>query len=72
MTNLLKKAFDEASRLPKGEQDALAKLLLEELKSQRRWDRAFAASHDRLSDLADEAMEEHRQGDTQKLEPEKL
>ena len=34
MTKLLKKAFDEASKLPEKEQDALARLLLEELASE--------------------------------------
>ena len=72
MTNLLKKAFDEAARLPTEEQDSLAKLLLEEMKSARRWDQAFSDSKDRLSDLADEALDEHRRGDTEELEPEKL
>jgi len=72
MTDLLRKAFDEASRLADDEQDSLAKLLLEEIKSERRWDRAFSSSADRLSELADEALEEHRRGDTEKLKPENL
>ena len=72
MTNLLKKAFDEASRLPTEEQDSLARLLLEEMKSERRWDQAFSGSADRLSDLADEALDEHRRGETENLEPRNL
>jgi hypothetical protein len=38
MTKLLQKAFDEASKLSEGEQDALGRVLLEELASERRWD----------------------------------
>ena len=72
MTDLLQKAFDEASKLPKEEQDALARVLLEELKSERRWDRLFSASPKLLDQLADEALEEYSQGDTQELLPEKL
>ncbi len=72
MTNLLQKAFDEASKLPEAEQDALGRALLEELASERRWQELFAASHDVLADLADEALAEHRAGRTEKLDPDKL
>ena len=72
MTNLLQKAFDEASKLPEAEQDALGRALLEELASERRWEELFAGSHDVLADLADEAVAEHRAGRTEKLDPDKL
>ena len=72
MTKLLQKAFDEASKLPEGEQDALGRILLEELASERRWEALFAGSHDLLSELADQALAEHRSGRTEKLNPEKL
>ncbi|MGH7252808.1 MAG: hypothetical protein ACREJJ_08435 [Candidatus Methylomirabilales bacterium] len=62
MTKLLKKAFDEASKLSEKEQDALARILLEELASERRWEELFASSHDLLGQLADEALAEHRAG----------
>jgi hypothetical protein len=62
MTKLLQKAFDEASKLPEGEQDALGRILLEELASERRWEDLFAGSHDLLGDLADQALAEHRAG----------
>jgi len=41
MTHLLKKAFAEASKLPKEEQNILAKRLLEEFASERRWENLF-------------------------------
>jgi hypothetical protein len=72
MTNLLQKAFDEASKLPEPEQDALGRLLLDELASDRRWEELFAGSHDVLAELADEALAEHRAGRTEKLDPDKL
>jgi len=72
MTNLLQKAFDEASKLPEEEQDALARVLLEEIKSDQRWTDLFARSHDLLGRLADEALEEYSAGATEELEPEKL
>jgi hypothetical protein len=72
MTKLLQKAFDEASKLPDAEQDTLGRILLDELASERRWDELFAGSHDLLTDLADEALAEHRAGQTKKLDPDKL
>ena len=72
MTNLLQRAFEEASKLPEGEQDALGRILLEELASERRWEDLFAGSHDLLAELADEALTEQRAGRTEKLDPEKL
>jgi len=72
MTHLLEKAFAEASKLPKEEQNILAKRLLEEFASERRWENLFAESQDLLSQLADEAVEEFEHGKTEPLEPEKL
>ncbi len=72
MTKLLQKAFEEASKLPENEQNALGNLLLEELASERRWEDLFAGSHDLLAELADQALVEHRAGRTEKLDPEKL
>jgi hypothetical protein len=72
MTKLLQRAFEEASKLTDAEQDALGRALLEELASERRWEELFAGSHDLLADLADEALAEHRAGQTEKLDPDKL
>jgi hypothetical protein len=72
MTKLLEKAFAAAVKLPKKEQDKLAKWLLAELESERRWDEAFVRSADQLAHLADEALKEHRKGRTKPLDPERL
>ena len=72
MTKLLEKAFAEAAALPAGEQDALAEWLLAELRAEHRWDQAFATSHDALSDLADEALQDDKAGRTRKLDPDEL
>lgn len=64
MTQLLKNAFNEASKLSVLEQNTLARWLLLELASERRWDKAFTQSEDLLSQLADEALAEHTQGKT--------
>ena len=72
MTKKLKKAFDEASKLPETEQDAIGHWLLREIESERRWSDAFAGSADTLAELADEAIREHADGRTEELQPDKL
>lgn len=72
MTKLLEKAFAEAVKLPRKEQDKLAKWLLAEMASEHRWDDAFTRSSDRLAQLAEEALNEHRKGRTRALNPDEL
>jgi hypothetical protein len=72
MTKVLEKAFDEASKLTENEQDALGEWLLSEIQSEREWDRAFARSQDLLAHLVKEALAEHRRGQTEELDPDKL
>ena len=62
MTKLLEKAFTEASTLPQQEQDSLARQLLADLASERRWSEAFANSQDQLEKLADDALAEFQEG----------
>lgn len=72
MTELLAKAFDEAGRLPEMEQNTLARWLLSELESEKVWQEKLAASGDLLRKMAQEAIEEDRQGKTQELDPDRL
>ena len=72
MTKLLEKAFAEATKLPKREQDRLAKWVLAEIAAEQHWDDAFRRSGEQISKLATEALTEHRKGKTQPLDPEKL
>jgi hypothetical protein len=72
MTKLLQEAFNQASKLPESEQDALGRILLEELAAERRWENLFAGSQDLLEELADQALAEHDAGRTEKLDPEKM
>ena len=72
MTKLLEKAFEEASKLPELEQNVLAKRLLNELTAEKKWEKVFASSEDILSRLADEAIEEHKQGRTKPLDIDSL
>ena len=68
MTKSLEKAFTEAAKLSDREQDALAAFLLEELASEKKWDKQFAASQDELATLAREAIGEFKAGKTKSLD----
>jgi hypothetical protein len=72
MTQLLEQAFNEVSKLSELEQNIVARWMLAELDSERRWTKAFAESEDLLGQLADEALAEHRQGKTKLLNPDDL
>ena len=72
MTTLLQKAIDAIAKLTAEEQDLLAARLLAELGEEDDFDRAIAASSSRLATLATEALDEHRAGDTEELDPERL
>ena len=72
MTALLRKAFDEASKRSSEEQDLLAARLLTELAAENAFDQAIAGSAERLGALARQAVAEHRAGQTEELDPERL
>lgn len=67
MTRLLEKAFSEAAKLTETEQNSVARWLLEEIASERRWEGLLAESEDVLSKLADEAVSEYKHGKTKSL-----
>ena len=72
MTPRLDEAFARAAALPEEEQEELGQFILEMIESDERWDRAFAASQDKLARLADMVREEIRVGKTEPLDPERL
>jgi hypothetical protein len=72
MTTLLEQAVAKAKSLPAAEQDALARLMLEEIESDEKWDRLLAASTERLNQKADKAWAEHEAGRSLPLDPETL
>ncbi|MDM8551356.1 hypothetical protein QUF72_14825 [Desulfobacterales bacterium HSG2] len=67
MTQLLTKAFEEATKLPQEMQDEIAEHLLEDILAEFKWDETFARSQDKLAKLADRALEEFRSGRTKKM-----
>ncbi|MFQ5467837.1 MAG: hypothetical protein ACE5DS_06840 [Kiloniellaceae bacterium] len=64
MTKLLKEVLGKISKLSPERQDAFAALLLAEMEDEARWDKSFAESQDALEKLADEALDEHKRGET--------
>ncbi len=71
-TQLLERAFAEAAKLPDRDQDALAALVMEELESEKKWDDAFANSQDMLAQMAEQALAEHKKGETRPLDVDAL
>ena len=67
MTELLRRAFDDAAKLPEAEQNLLASWLLAELAAEDDFDRTIARTSDKLASLAQEALAEHRAGLTTEL-----
>lgn len=72
MTELLERAFSEATKLPESEQNELARRILAELESERRWEQLFENSQDVLGKLAEEALIEYREGKTKILDIDRL
>jgi hypothetical protein len=68
MTKTTKKLVDTLEELPEEEQEDAAAFLLEELKAEQRWAELFAESQEQLSRLADEAIEEFENGETEPME----
>ena len=69
MTDILKLAFEKASEvMSESEQDVLARWLLDALdQDEKRCDEAFADSSKKLESIADEVLEDYRQGHTNLL-----
>ncbi|NET07317.1 MAG: hypothetical protein F6K16_21965 [Symploca sp. SIO2B6] len=72
MTDLLEQAITRLKSLPARQQDIMARMILEELEDEQRWDEAFSRSSDKLAKLAATAMAEYRAGKTQELDPDQL
>jgi sugar-specific transcriptional regulator TrmB len=65
MNALLDKAISAIQKLPEAEQEAIAREVLERIEADARWEKLFAdpRSEALLERLADEALDEIRQGD---------
>ena len=62
MTVHLKKALEDLKQLSASEQDAIAKLIQEEIQ----WEQSAKKVGNKISKLAEDALKEHRSGKTKK------
>ena len=67
MTGLLEQALAEVQKLPPDQQDAIATLILEELRDETQWNDAFEQSQDALARLAQKVRSEKRAGHVKPL-----
>ncbi len=72
MTELLQRAIAKLNNLPEDEQDAVARMILEEIEDELKWEQAFSRSSVLLAQLAASAMSEYQAGKTKELDPETL
>ena len=72
MTTLLETAFEKASELSEIEQNRFAKLFMDEIQAEKKWDNLFSESEDVLADMADMALEDYNKNDTAPLMQEEL
>ena len=68
MTGLLEEMLRRIESLPVHEQDAIASQIIEALDDEEAWARRFSENPSLLRSLADEALEEHRRGETRPLD----
>ena len=67
MTQLLEKVLTEVYKLPPEKQDTIAAVILEELEDERLWDKAFAESQDKLTQLAGKVRADIKAGRIRKM-----
>jgi len=72
MSNQLETAIEKLSKLPEREQNVMARWIVEEINSDKRWDELFADSEDQLKALAEEALNDFDKDKTEKLDVNKL
>jgi hypothetical protein len=68
MTGLLEEALRRVESLPRAEQDAIAARIMEALDDDAAWEGSFRERPAALRSMAQEAMEEHRRGETRPLD----
>ena len=74
MSDALKAAFEKASAMMSdAEQEVFARWLIDALEQDdKRWEKVFKRSTKKLEALADEVLEDYRQGRTEPLDIDKL
>ncbi|PRM88746.1 hypothetical protein CJ671_08475 [Aliarcobacter cryaerophilus] len=60
MTKLLNSAFEEISKLPELEQNIFARFIIDEINSEKKWEKNLANSEDLLSNMANIALSDFK------------
>ncbi|PRM94138.1 hypothetical protein [Aliarcobacter cryaerophilus] len=60
MTKLLNSAFEEISKLPELEQNIFARFIIDEINSEKKWEKNLANSEDLLSNMANIALNDFK------------
>ena len=60
MTKLLNSAFEKISKLPEIEQNIFARFIINEIESEKKWEKKFSNSEDLLSNLANTALNDFK------------
>jgi hypothetical protein len=68
MSELLESAMRKVASLPREEQDAIASQIIETLEDEAAWKEKLARAPEKLRGLSDEALREHRRGETRSLD----
>jgi len=68
MTELLENALRKVAMLPREEQDAIAAQIIETLEDEAAWKDKLSRNPGKLRRLAEEAKQEHREGNTRPLD----
>ncbi len=68
MTGLLENALRRVESLSREEQDAIASQIIETLEDEALWERSFRERPGVLRSMAQEALDEHRRGETRPLD----
>jgi len=68
MISQLESAIKKLSKLPEREQNEMARWILEEINSDKKWGKLFSDSEDQLKAMAEEALEDYDKGKTKALD----
>ena len=60
MKKLLNSAFEEISKLPEIEQNIFARFIINEIESEKKWEKKFSNSEDLLSNLANTTLNDFK------------
>jgi hypothetical protein len=69
MTKLLELALERLARESAAEQDRIARMILEDLEAEAKWQQRFGQSQDKLSTLAESARREIARGEIVERDP---